>query len=253
MKDAVGSVQSVLVLGGGSDIGVAIARAFAGRRARTIVLAGRSPERFAATAEELCAAGATRVETLAFDATAFDSHRAFIDSVIGLVGDIDLVVVAAGVLGDAEVAARDPRAAVEIVQTNFTGVVSVAIPLAQRMRVQGHGTIVLLSSVAGERVRKANFVYGASKAGVDGFFQGLGDHLAGSGVHVVVVRPGFVRSKMTAGMPDAPMSTTPEVVAAAVVDAVARDREIVWVPGPLRVVMSVLRHVPRPVFRKLPF
>ena len=252
MRDAVGSVQSVLVLGGGSDIGVAIARAFAGRRARTIVLAGRAPSRFAATAESLRAAGATRVETLEFDATDFDSHRAFIDSVFELVGDLDLVIVAAGVLGDAEQAARDAATAVAIVQTNFTGVVSVTIPLAQRMRAQGHGTIVLLSSVAGERVRKANFVYGSSKAGADGFFQGLGDKLAGSGVHVLIVRPGFVHSQMTAGMDAAPLATTPDAVASAVVAGIARDREIVWVPGPLRAFMAALRHLPRPVFRRLP-
>jgi decaprenylphospho-beta-D-erythro-pentofuranosid-2-ulose 2-reductase len=130
--------------------------------------------------------------------------------------------------------------------------VSVGIPLAQRLQAQGHGALVLLSSVAGERVRKANFVYGSSKAGVDGFFQGLGDRLAGTGVHVTIVRPGFVRTKMTAGMKDAPLTTTPPVVAKAVADALARDREIIWVPAPLRLVMTVLRHLPRPVFRRLP-
>jgi decaprenylphospho-beta-D-erythro-pentofuranosid-2-ulose 2-reductase len=252
VKDAVGSVQSVLVIGGGSDIGVAIAERLVARHAHTIVLAGRKPERFEPTAAQLRAAGASRVECLPFDATEFESHAAFIDSVIAIVGDLDLVVLAAGVLGDAERAAHDAATAIDIVQTNFTGLVSVTIPLVARLRAQGHGTIVLLSSVAGERVRKANFVYGSSKAGVDGFFQGLGDSLVGSGVHVVIVRPGFVRTKMTEGMPDAPMSTTAGVVADAVVDAVARDREIVWVPGPLRVVMSVLRHLPRAIFRRLP-
>jgi decaprenylphospho-beta-D-erythro-pentofuranosid-2-ulose 2-reductase len=252
VKDAVGSVQSVLVLGGGSDIGVAVARRLVDRHARTIVLAGRDPARFTATAEALRAAGASRVECVEFDATAFGSHAAFVDEVIDVVGDLDLVIVAAGVLGDAERAAVDAELAREIVETNFTGVVSVTIPLVARLRAQGHGTLVLLSSVAGERVRKANYVYGSSKAGVDGYFQGLGDSLAGSGVHVVIVRPGFVRTKMTAGLPDAPMTTTADAVAAAVVDAVARDREIVWVPGPLRAVMAVVRHLPRAIFRKLP-
>ena len=252
MKDAVGSVQSVLVLGGGSDLGLAIARELVGRRARTVVLAGRDPERLAAGAAALRSAGATRVETPAFDAIDFDTHPKFVDDVFALVGDIDLVVIAFGVLGDAEVAERDSRAALEIVQTNYTGVVSVSIPLAQRLQAQGHGTLVLLSSVAGERVRKANFVYGSSKAGADGFFQGLGDRLAGSGVHVMIVRPGFVRTKMTTGMKDAPLSTTPDVVATAVVAALARDQEMVWVPGALRWLMAVLRHIPRPIFRRLP-
>jgi decaprenylphospho-beta-D-erythro-pentofuranosid-2-ulose 2-reductase len=128
----------------------------------------------------------------------------------------------------------------------------VSIPLAERLRTQGHGTLLLLSSVAGERVRKANFVYGSSKAGADGFFQGLGDRLAGSGVDVMIVRPGFVRTKMTAGMSDAPMTTSPEAVATAVTNALARNREIVWVPPPLRLVMAVVRHLPRPLFRRLP-
>jgi decaprenylphospho-beta-D-erythro-pentofuranosid-2-ulose 2-reductase len=252
VKDAVGSVQSVLVLGGGSDLGLAIARELAGRRARTVVLAGRDPDRFAGEAAALRAAGANRVATMAFDATDFGSHTKFVDDAFALVGDIDVVVVAFGVLGDAEVAERDSGAALEIVQTNFTGAVSVAIPLAQRMQTQGHGTLVALSSVAGERVRKANFVYGSSKAGFDGFFQGLGDRLAGSGVHVMIVRPGFVRTKMTAGMKEAPFTTTPGQVATAVVAALGRDREIIWVPAPLRWVMAVLRHVPRPIFRRLP-
>jgi decaprenylphospho-beta-D-erythro-pentofuranosid-2-ulose 2-reductase len=252
VKDAVGSVQSVLVLGGGSDLGLAIARELVGRRARTVVLSGREPERFAAGAAALREAGATRVETLPFDATDFDSHAKFVDETFALVGDIDLVVIAFGVLGDAEAAERDAATALEIVQTNYTGVVSVSIPLAERLETQGHGTLVLLSSVAGERVRKANFVYGSSKAGADGFFQGLGDRVVGTGVHVMIVRPGFVRTKMTAGMKDAPLSTTPDVVATAVVSALARDREIIWVPAPLRWVMAVLRHVPRPIFRRLP-
>jgi decaprenylphospho-beta-D-erythro-pentofuranosid-2-ulose 2-reductase len=253
VKDAVGAVQSVLVLGGGSDLGVAIARELVGRRARTVVLAGRDPERFDAGVKELRSAGATRVETMAFDATDFAAHPKFVDDVFALVGDLDVVVIAFGVLGDTEAAARDAALALEIVQTNFTGVVSITVPLARRFETQGHGTLVLLSSVAGERVRKANFVYGSSKAGADGFFQGLGDRLAGTGVHVMIVRPGFVRTKMTAGMKDAPLASTPEQVATAVVDALARDREIVWVPGPLRWVMSALRHVPRPIFRRLPF
>jgi decaprenylphospho-beta-D-erythro-pentofuranosid-2-ulose 2-reductase len=253
VKDAVGAVQSVLVLGGGSDLGMAIARELVGRRARTIVLAGREPERFEAGAKALLDAGATRVETVAFDATDFATHQGFVDDVFERVGDLDLVVIAFGVLGDAEAAERDAAVALEIAQTNYSGVVSVTVPLAQRFEAQGHGTLMLLSSVAGERVRKANFVYGSSKAGADGFFQGLGDRLAGTGVRVMIVRPGFVRTKMTAGMKDAPMATTPEEVATAVVAALARNQEIVWVPGPLRFVMAALRHVPRPIFRRLPF
>jgi decaprenylphospho-beta-D-erythro-pentofuranosid-2-ulose 2-reductase len=252
MKDALGSVQSVLVLGGGSDIARATVRELVQRRARTVVLAARDPGSLAAVADELRAAGATTVETLAFDAHDTASHDAFVGDVFDRVGDIDLALLAFGVLGDQEEAEHDGRAAVDIAEVNYVGSVSVTVPIAQRMRTQGHGTIVALSSVAGERARRSNFVYGSSKAGMDAFFQGLGDSLVGSGVRVMIVRPGFVHTKMTDGMDAAPMSTTPEAVADAIVHGLARNRETVWVPAQMRYVMSVLRHVPRPVFRKLP-
>ena len=180
MKDALGSVQSVLVLGGGSDIALATLRELVQRRARTVVLAARDPEALRATADELRAAGATTVETIAFDARDTASHDAFVADVFDRVGDIDLALVAFGVLGDQEEAEHDGRAAVDIAEVNYVGSVSVTVPIAQRMRTQGHGTIVALSSVAGERARRSNFVYGSSKAGMDAFFQGLGDSLVGS-------------------------------------------------------------------------
>jgi len=206
----------------------------------------------APVADELRAAGATTVETLAFDAHDTASHDAFVADVFDRVGDIDLALLAFGVLGDQEEAEHDGRAAVDIAAVNYVGSVSVSVPIAQRMRAQGHGTIVALSSVSGERARRSNFVYGSSKAGMDAFFQGLGDSLVGSGVRVMIVRPGFVHTKMTEGMDAAPLSTTPEAVADAIVRGLARGQETVWVPMQLRFVMSVLRHVPRPVFRKLP-
>ena len=167
-------------------------------------------------------------------------------------GDIDVAVVAFGVLGDAEKAWTDVDAAVELATVNYTAAVSVGVALAERLREQGHGAIVALSSVAGERPRRSNFVYGSTKAGLDAFYTGLAEALRASGVGVTVVRPGFVHTRMTEGMKPAPLSTTPEAVAAAVVDAVRNRREQVWVPAPLRWVMSVLRHLPRPVFRRLP-
>jgi decaprenylphospho-beta-D-erythro-pentofuranosid-2-ulose 2-reductase len=245
VKDALGEVQSVLVLGGTSDIGVATARSLVSRRARTVVLAAREPDSCAAAAEELRAAGATRVETVAFDALDTNSHPNFVDEVFDRFGDVDLALVAFGVLGEED-------DAVAVARVNYVGAASAMAALARRMSDQGHGTIVLLSSVAGERARKSNFMYGASKAGADAFAQGLGDSLAGSGVHVMVVRPGFVKTKMTAGLDPVPFTTTPDVVAGEIVKGLARGAHTVWVPPLLRVVMSVLRHVPRPLFRRLP-
>lgn len=249
MKDALGAVQSVLVLGGTSEIGLAVARALVERRARTVVLAARDLERAEQGAGELRRSGA-RVDVVAFDADATDTHEGVIDDVFDRHGDIDLVLVAFGVLGD-DATATDAAAAAALVHTNHVGAVSAMIPAVGRLRAQGHGTVVVLSSVAGERVRASNFVYGASKAGLDGFAQGLADSLRGTGVEVMVVRPGFVHTRMTVGLDAAPLATRPEAVAKAVIEGLARGAHTVWVPAALRFVMIVLRHLPRPIFRRL--
>jgi decaprenylphospho-beta-D-erythro-pentofuranosid-2-ulose 2-reductase len=236
-------VQSVLVLGGTSEIGLATARALVERRARTVVLAARDPDRV--DVDSLRAAGATRVEAVRFDAVDTASHTVSLEDVFTRFGDIDLALVAFGVLGEED----DP---VSVLEVNTVGAASAMSALAERMVTQGHGTIVLLSSVAGERARKSNYMYGASKAGADAFAQGLGDSLAGTGVEVMVVRPGFVETKMTAGRSPVPFSTTADAVAAEIVRGLARGSHTVWAPPVLRVVMSVLRHLPRPLFRRLP-
>jgi decaprenylphospho-beta-D-erythro-pentofuranosid-2-ulose 2-reductase len=252
VKDALSEMQSVLVLGGTSDIALATARKIVGRRRARVVLAARKPEACQEAAAALRAAGASEVHSVAFDATDFASHEGFVRATFDHFGDFDLVLVAFGVLGDQARAENDPAAAVEIVQTNFTGVVSVTVPLVTCLRAQGHGTLVLLSSVAGERVRRSNFVYGSSKAGIDGYYQGLAASLASSGVHVMIVRPGFVHTKMTDGLKAAPLSVTPDAVADAVIGGIARGRDVVWVPPAMRYVMVVLRHLPVAVFRRLP-
>ncbi|MFW6075629.1 MAG: decaprenylphospho-beta-D-erythro-pentofuranosid-2-ulose 2-reductase [Chloroflexota bacterium] len=249
MKDAVGAVQRVLVLGGDSDIANALIKRLAKGRTRSVILAGRDTEALERRAQHWREHG-LNASTLSFDALEFESHPEFVERAFAD-GDIDLVFVAFGVLGDQKEDERDPKKAVQVIQTNFTGAVSVMIPLVERLKTQGHGTVAVMSSVAAERPRRSNFIYGASKAGIDWFSQGLGDALQGSGVHVMVVRAGFARSKMTEGLDTPPMASTPDEIAAAVVDALRKNREIVWVPGKLRWVMSVLRHLPRPIFRKL--
>jgi len=250
--DAMGSPQSVLVLGGGSDIGLATAHAFVARRARTVILAGRHPDELESALAGLCQAGAARAEAVLFDADDTSSHQAFVTDVFARFGDIDLVLVAFGVLGDQDDAEQHPEVTTAILTTNFVGAASVGLHVAHHLRRQGHGVIVVLSSVAGERARRSNFVYGSSKAGLDAFFTGLGDSLVGTGVRVLVVRPGFVKSKMTTGLPPVPLSTTPGKVAEVIVGAVGSGAEQAWAPAPLRFVMSALRHVPRAVFRRLP-
>ncbi|GGX38818.1 decaprenylphospho-beta-D-erythro-pentofuranosid-2-ulose 2-reductase [Streptomyces fructofermentans] len=250
MKDAFGTPQSLLVLGGTSEIGLATARRLITRRTRTVWLAGRPSPALESAAAGLRELGAD-VRTVAFDALDTDAHEASLGKVFAE-GDIDMVLLAFGVLGDQSRDENEPGAAALIAQTNYTGAVSSGLVCARALQTQGHGSLVVLSSVAGERARRANFIYGSSKAGLDAFAQGLGDALHGTGVHVMVVRPGFVRSRMTAGLPEAPLATTPEAVALAIETGLRRRSETVWVPGALRVVMSALRHVPRAVFRRLP-
>jgi len=251
MKDGLGSVQSVLVLGGGSDIGRAIARELVADRTDKVVLAARDPESLSETSEELRAAGA-QVEAVAFDAADTAAHPALIDTLFDENGDIDLVLVTFGVLGKQPELLGDPAAAAASVHVNFTGATAALLAVANQMRRQGHGTIVVLSSVAGERARRSNFVYGSAKAGLDAFAQGLADELAPSGIDVVIVRPGMVRTKMTEGMDPVPLTTTPDAVARDVIRAIRRGgSRTVWSPPALRYVMAALRLVPRPLFRRL--
>jgi decaprenylphospho-beta-D-erythro-pentofuranosid-2-ulose 2-reductase len=250
MIDALGSPQSVLLLGGTSDIALATAEHWASRPGLRVVLAARPSARREAAVIRLESAG-VKVSAIDFDARDSGSHAEVIDHAFAD-GDIDVALVAFGVLGDAEAAWQDHERAIELAEVNYVGAVSTGVLLAPRMRDQGHGVIVALSSVAGERVRRSNFVYGSTKAGMDGFYLGLGEALRGHGVRVVVVRPGFVRTKMTAGMEAVPLSTSADDVAGAITEAVAKSRDLVWVPSALRVVMSGVRHVPRSVFRKIP-
>lgn len=249
-----GAGDPVLLLGGRSEIGLAVARRLVEAGARVVVLAARRSDDLAAEEAVLRSAGATRVERVEFDAADLGSHAARLAEAGRLVGVPGTAVVAFGVLGDQARAETDAAHAAEVVHLDLTAQVSVLTLLAAQLRAAGTGRIVVFSSIAGVRVRRANYVYGAAKAGLDGFASGLADalHGSGSGVRVLLVRPGFVVGRMTQGMPPAPLAVTAERVAAAVVDALADGRSEVWVPPVLRLVAVAFRLLPRAVWRRLP-
>jgi len=248
MRSGLGGVDSVLLIGGSSEIGVAIIEAMAPRQ--RIVLAGRPSGELDAAAARL-ARLAPRVDTVGFDALDLDSHGRTLAGIFDD-GDIDVVVIAAGVLGDQTVFDTDPRAAIEMTRVTYTGAASAALHGAALLRRQGHGHLVILSSVAADRPRPANFVYGSAKSGLDALGRGLSQALTGSGVDVTVVRPGFVRTRMTRGLAEAPLSTDADVVAAITARAVRKRQRIAYAPAPLRLVMGVIKALPEPIFRRLP-
>jgi decaprenylphospho-beta-D-erythro-pentofuranosid-2-ulose 2-reductase len=251
MKDALGRVRSVLLLGGRSEIGLAVVSRLVDSGATKVVLAARAGVDDE-TLDQVRRPG-VEVTSLDFDGGDPTTHPAFVQQAFDILGDVDVVLDAFGILGSNEQFESDPVYAAESTMINFGGHVSVGLLVAGRFKEQGHGTLVVLSSVAGVRVRKANYVYGATKAGLDGFATGLADALAGTGAGVLVIRPGFVFTQMTEGMSPAPMSVTPTQVAEAVADGLRKGGSgVVWVPAQLAAVFGVLRNLPRAVWRKLP-
>src|SRR5690625_1303973 len=250
--DAVGNPQSILLLGGTSEIGLAICARYLRNAAADVVLAclPADPGRDAAVAA-MQAAGAKSVRVIDFDALDTAGHPAMIEQAFSD-GDVDVAIVAFGMDADAEELWHDQAKAVQVAEINYTAAVSVGVLLANKMGAQGFGQIIAMSSVAGERVRRTNFVYGSTKAGLDGFYLGLGEALRDDGVKVLVIRPGQVRTRFSAHVAEAPLTVDKEDVAELAVTAAGKGKEIVWAPGAFRYVMMVLRHVPRAIFRRLP-
>lgn len=252
MLNAVGQAQHILLLGGTSEIGLGIVGEFLDRGPAKVTLAARKDSPRIDAARDALAAKGADVEVVDFDATDFDGHPGVIDAAFAR-GDVDVAIVAFGTLGDQEELWQNQDKAVASAQTNFTAPVSLGVLLAQRFKAQGHGTIVGISSVAGMRVRRSNFVYGASKAGVDGFFVNLNEALRGTGARVLVVRPGQVRTKMSADAGEAPLTVDVDEVAKATVAAILDGKESIFVHPLFQYVSLAFKFIPQAIFRRLPF
>jgi NAD(P)-dependent dehydrogenase (short-subunit alcohol dehydrogenase family) len=242
----------VLLVGGSSEIGLAIVRRLAAEGPVRAVLLGRDSARMQAAVPALELAGVAPVVLEVVDAEDLAEHQRAVSEAFGRFYGFDVVVLAVGKLGAQAGLEASPAEAEEVMRVNFLGAGSLLLHCVRRLSEQGSGTMIVLSTVAGERVRASNAIYGAAKAGLDGLAQGLGDAVASSGVRVLTVRPGFVTGRMTAGLKPQPMATTPEAVADATVRALAGRAHTIWVPSRLRWIFALLRHVPRGVFRRLP-
>ena len=239
---------SVLVLGGGSDIGLAVARAYAAD-GRAIRLAARRPEALEAEASDIGLRHGVEVTLHRFDALETDDLPAFVDGLPELPA---IAVCAVGLLGDQAGAERDPALAARVMRSNYEGPALVLGILAERMEARGSGVIVGISSVAGDRGRATNYVYGSAKAGFTAFLSGLRNRLAKKGVHVLTVKPGFVATRMTEGM-DLParLTATPEQVAERTLRAAASGSDEIHVLRIWWLVMAVIRAIPEPIFKRM--
>jgi len=244
--------MNVLLIGGTSEIGLAIVRRLAGEGSVQPYLIGRDRDRLASALAELERSGCSEGQIDVVDAEDLESHAEVVARAFARSGGFETVVLAVGVLGGQAGLDADRDEALEVMRVNFAGSGSLLLEAMRQLREQGSGTLVVLSTVAAERPRASNAIYGAAKAGLDALAQGLADATADSGVRVLVVRPGFVTTRMTEGLERAPMATTPEAVADATVRALSTAAHTVWVPGRLRLVFALLRHLPRAVFRRLP-
>lgn len=252
MIDANSMPQSVLVFGGGSEIASEVLQILAERRLETVVLCGPGFESMERVRSKIQTVSSAKVDLVHFDIAQVHEVAKATDHIFSEYGPIDCVILAAGVLGDQLRDEESPEEVIKVTNVNYVGPAALLTAVRNQLLSQGYGQIVVLSSVAGERVRRSNYIYGASKAALDGFALALGESLADKGIYTLVVRPGFVKTKMTEGLKAAPLSQTPKQVASQIVKAMEQQRTLIWSPPAIRYVMSLYRHLPRAIASKIP-
>lgn len=246
-------MKNILIIGGASAIAAACAREWL-RAAQPVgfFLVGRDEARLASVANDLRVRGAARVETYVLDVNDLALHPPMLEACVAALGRIDIALVAHGTLADQAACERDPSAAVAAFMTNAVSTIALLTLLAQRFEAQRGGTLAVISSVAADRGRPSNYVYGAAKAAVTTFCEGLRARLFKSGVRVLTIKPGFVATPMTAGLPlPAPLVASPQRVATDIVRAIGRSRDSLYTPWFWAEVMLAIRLLPSFVFKRL--
>ncbi len=244
-------MKRILIVGATSAIATACARRWAGEGA-AFVLFARDPGKLGQVAADLRARGAAKTEPHPFNATDYSAHTAMIDLAAASLGEIDIALIAYGTLPDQKACEQDSQLAAQALAVNATSVIALATAIANRQEKQGSGTLAVISSVAGDRGRASNYVYGASKAAVSTFCDGLRARVAKSGAHVLTIKPGFVDTPMTKGLPlPAALLATPDQVASDIVRAVARKKAMLYTPRFWSPIMFIIRALPEPIFKRL--
>jgi decaprenylphospho-beta-D-erythro-pentofuranosid-2-ulose 2-reductase len=250
MENNFGQPQSVVVLGGSSDIARALTKRLCAARAHTVVLCGRNQALLDEAAEEAKDYGARTTDTVVFDAQdVSNAGQVVTDAFAKVAEDVDLVVVALGLLGDQFAQEDDDAAAAAVAIVNFAWPVAALAEVRRRLVAQGHGRILVMSSAAAIRIRRNAYLYGGAKAGLDRLCDGLADSLEGTGVTLQLLRPGVVRTRMSKDQAPIPFTTGPEEVAGYVMKGLATNERVIWSPPILRYAFAVLRVLPKPLWR----
>ncbi len=241
-------MTNVLVIGATSAIAHAVARHFAAA-GDNLFLVGRNPEKLNAVADDLRVHGAAQVQTFQLDVNDWDRHEEMLAAATTAFGPIDVAILAHGVLPDQKTCEQDVYEMLRAFQTNALSTMALLTRIANDFEARGRGTIVVISSVAGDRGRQSNYVYGASKAAVTVFSQGLRNRLARRGVHVITVKPGMVDTPMTAHMRKGPLFASPERVGRDIYQAILKGKDVVYTPWYWRLIMGVIVHIPERLFK----
>ena len=244
-------MSQVLIIGATSAIAQAVARLYAESGAKLFLVA-RDASRLDAVADDLRVRGAIAVDCLAADLTEYDRHPEIVAAAFDALSGLDTVLVAHGILPDQNSCQSSVAETMLSMDINFLSVVSLLTPIANLLEEKKRGTIAVISSVAGDRGRQSNYVYGAAKSGLDAFLQGLRNRLSKAGVHVLTIKPGFVDTPMTAHIPERGLLwAQPEDVAKGIVNAIDRQKDVVYLPRFWALIMLIIRSIPERIFKKL--
>lgn len=250
-KDKTLLPRRVLVLGATSAIAQATVRLLAEQEGVSFFLVARDGQKLAAVQSDLQTRGAQAVCALTLDLDQIDAHREMLASAASTLGSIDLALIAHGVLGNQAEAQADARIAEEVYRTNFLSPASLITWLANYFEGRGAGCIAVISSVAGDRGRKSNYVYGASKAALSVLLDGVRNRIDRSGVHVLTIKPGFVATPMTAHLPRGPLFAEPRVIGRGILRAISRRQDVVYLPGFWRPILWIIRLIPGRIFKNM--